>query len=116
MPTPIARLSDIGTARMIASRRPTRTSSRTIRPSRTMTPIAPAGVSPFVRTSPNATSPLMPRPAASAIGTFATTPMRIVMSPATSAVPAARAGTDATAASDPGPNMFERMLGFTSRM
>ena len=43
MPTPIARLSDSGTARMTASRRPTRTSSVTRRPSRTMTPIAPAG-------------------------------------------------------------------------
>ncbi len=68
IPTPIARFSASGTAFMIASRRPTRTSTRTTRPSRTMTPIAPAGVRPSPRTSVKATMPLMPRPAASAIG------------------------------------------------
>src|SRR6266404_4538579 len=43
MPAPIARLRASGTAFMTASRKPTRTSSVTARPSRTMTPIAPAG-------------------------------------------------------------------------
>ncbi len=67
MPTPIARLSDSGTACMTASRKPTTTSSVTSRPSRTMTPIAPWGVKPRA-VSPKATIALMPRPAAMASG------------------------------------------------
>ncbi len=108
IPTPIARLSESGTARITASRRPTRTRIVTRMPSRTMTPIAPAGVSPLVRTSPKATAPLMPRPAARAIGAFAKTPMAMVTTPATSAVAAAAAGTGIPA--------FERINGFTNRM
>jgi hypothetical protein len=42
--------------------------------------------------------PLMPRPAASAIGTLAKMPIAIVSSPATSAVPAAAAATGTPAA------------------
>jgi hypothetical protein len=116
IPTPIARFSDSGTACMTASRRPTRTSSRTTRPSSTMTPIAPAGLKPEVSTSPKATAPLMPRPAARAIGTLATRPIARVMTPAISAVAAERAGIIAAASGEPGPYMFDRMLGFTSRM
>ena len=73
-----------------------------------MTPIAPSGVSPFVRTSPKATTPLIPSPAARAIGTLATTPIAMVMTPATSAVAAAAAGTEIPA--------FDRISGFTKRM
>ena len=54
-----------------------------------MTPIAPAGVRPLVRTRPKATAPLIPRPAARAIGALAKTPIAIDMTPATSAVAAA---------------------------
>ena len=117
IPTPIARLSDNGTARMIASRRPTSTRRVTMTPSRTMTPIAPAGVRPWVRTRPKATAPLIPSPAARASGVFAMTPIAIVATPATSAVAAAAAGMNASASGDPGaPNMFERMAGFRNRM
>jgi hypothetical protein len=52
--------------------------------------------------------PLMPRPAARAIGTFANTPIAIVSSPARSAVPAAAAAGGTPAA--------DRMLGFTKMM
>ena len=117
MPTPIAYFSDVGTARMIASRRPTTTSSVTTMPSRTITPIAPCGVRPWVRTSPKATAPLMPRPAAIASGVFAMTPIAMVRRPAMRAVAAAAAGMKAWASGDPGaPNMFDRMAGFRNRM
>ena len=67
MPTPIAFLRPSGTAFITASRKPTTTSSVTIRPSQTITPIAPAGERPWP-VSENATMALMPSPAASANG------------------------------------------------
>ena len=67
MPTPIERFRARGTASMIASRRPRTTRAVMARPSRTTTPMAPAGVSPrLVR--PKATTALRPNPAASAKG------------------------------------------------
>ncbi len=67
MPTPIERFSEIGTAFMIASRRPITTRMVIARPSSTITPIAPAASRPFP-VSENATIALMPRPAARANG------------------------------------------------
>ena len=57
-------------------------------PSRTTRPMASAQVMPGAA-MPKATNALSPSPVASASGKFATTPMRIVMTPATSAVAAA---------------------------
>ncbi len=58
-----------------------------ISPSSTTRPIASAHV--ICDATENATNALRPRPVASASGKFATTPMRIVRRPATSAVTAA---------------------------
>ena len=58
-------------------------------PSMTTRPMASAQVMPGSLAMPNATNALSPRPVASASGKFATTPMRMVMTPATSAVAAA---------------------------
>jgi hypothetical protein len=116
MPTAIARFRESGTAFMIASRRPTSTSSRTTSPSITITPIAPAGVRPSVSTRKNATNALMPRPAASAIGTLAITPMAMHIKPATRAVAAAAGALKASIAAVSGMNMFDRMFGFRNRM
>ena len=97
MPTLIAVLSWRGTARKTAARNPVSTSTRMISPSSTTRPIASAQVIPGSLAMPNATKALSPSPVASARGKFATTPMRIVMTPATSAVTAAtfgRSGAD----------------------
>ncbi len=67
MPTPIARLSETGTAFMIASRMPITTRIVMATPSRTITPIAPAASRPLA-VSVNATIALIPRPAARANG------------------------------------------------
>ena len=58
-------------------------------PSMTTRPMASAHVMPGSLAMPNVTNALSPSPVASASGKFATTPMRIVMTPATSAVAAA---------------------------
>ena len=55
---------------------------------------------------------LMPSPAASANGKFATTPMAMVMMPAMSAVPAEMATTSAPVRPNPEP----RMLAFRKTM
>jgi hypothetical protein len=116
MPTAIARFSESGTAFMIASRNPTSTRTRTTRPSITITPIAPAGVRPSVKTRKNATRALIPRPAARAIGTFAIRPIAMLITPATRAVAAAMGALEASIAAVSGMNMFERMFGFRNRM
>ena len=67
MPTPIARFRPSGTAFIIASRRPTTTSSVMTRPSMTITPIASAGDMPRAG-SEKATTAFSPRPAARANG------------------------------------------------
>jgi len=64
------------------------------RPSSTTRPIASGQVMPLRDAIENATTAFKPRPAASAIGNLATTPIRIVMTPATSAVAAATRGMD----------------------
>ncbi len=68
MPTAIASLRLFGTAFITASRRPARTSTVTTMPSRTITPIAPCGVSPSPTTNWNATAALIPNPVAIATG------------------------------------------------
>ena len=89
MPTPIAVLSWVGTERNTAVRRPVSTSTAMITPSITTRPMASAQV---IRGAISyATSALTPSPAASASGNRPTTPIRIVITPATSAVAAASA-------------------------
>ena len=58
-------------------------------PSMTTRPMASGHVIPGSLAMPKATNALSPRPVASASGKFATTPMRSVITPATSAVHAA---------------------------
>ena len=80
-------MSCAGTARNTAFRKPVSTSTRMISPSITTRPIASAHV--IWLAIENATNALSPSPVASASGKFATTPIRIVSTPATSAVAAA---------------------------
>ena len=87
MPTLMAVLSCVGTAWNTAVRNPVSTSSRMMRPSSTTSPIASAQVMPDAME--NATNAFSPSPVASASGKLATTPIRIVSTPAASAVPAA---------------------------
>ena len=68
MPTPMAYLRLSGMAVITASRKPSNTKTVTRMPSIKITPIAPAGDSPSVNTSPKATAALIPSPAAMAIG------------------------------------------------
>ncbi len=91
MPTPMAVLSCSGTAVNTAVRNPVSTSTVMSRPSITTSPIA-AGQD-MVLAMPKATNALRPSPAASANGYRPTTPIRIVITPATSAVTAATVGT-----------------------
>src|SRR2546428_604480 len=82
MPTPIARLSPIGTAVIIASRKRVSTSTVMATPSQNTTVIACGHVSPRPATSSKATTAFSPIPGASANGYFANTPMAIESSPA----------------------------------
>ena len=90
MPTLIAVFSWVGTARNTALRKPVSTSTRISRPSSTTSPMASCHDIPDA--IEKATNALSPRPVASASGKFATTPIRIVITPATSAVAAAISG------------------------
>ena len=95
MPTEMATFSWAGTAWKTASRKPVSTSTRMTRPSSTIRPMASAQV--ICAAIENATNAFSPSPVASASGKLATTPIRIVITPATSAVPAAiiaRLGAD----------------------
>ncbi|CAB4807876.1 unannotated protein [freshwater metagenome] len=87
IPTDIATFNCVGTALNTATRNPVRTKTVMIKPSRTTKPIASAHV--ICEAMPTATKVFNPRPVASASGKFATTPIRIVITPATSAVAAA---------------------------
>ena len=87
MPAPIEYFSASGTAWNTAVRNPVRTKSKTITPSITTRPNACGQVMNGAR--PKAKNPLSPRPAAIAIGKRPSTPIKIVMMPATSAVAAA---------------------------
>ena len=87
IPTEIAILSCVGTARKTAVRNPVRTKTRMMIPSRTTRPIASAHV--IFEAIPTATKVLRPRPVASASGKFATKPMSMERTPATRAVAAA---------------------------
>ena len=89
IPTEIAVFSWVGTARNTAVRNPVRTSAVMMTPSRTTSPIASAQVICGSFAIPKATKALSPRPVASASGKFATRPMTMVITPATSAVAAA---------------------------
>jgi hypothetical protein len=68
MPTLIARLSAIGTASIIASRKRVSTSTVMTSPSRNTTVMAWGHVSPRLATSSKATTALSPMPVASANG------------------------------------------------
>ena len=108
MPTPIESFSDSGTARMIAPRRPTITSTSAIRPSITMIDIATGHSSPRPSTMSNATTALMPRPGASANGRFVNSPIARVVMQAAIAVATATAWNGIPAA--------DRIAGLTNRM
>ncbi|CAB4745209.1 unannotated protein [freshwater metagenome] len=86
IPTPIAYFNCSGTAENTADLNPVRTSRRMSRPSSTTSPMASAQVIWGARVK--ATKPLSPSPAATATGNRPIAPMRMVMSPATSAVAA----------------------------
>lgn len=89
MPTEIAVLRGVGTARKTAVRNPVSTRTVMMIPSSTMSPIASAHVICGSFATPKATKALSPRPVARASGKLATSPMRMVITPATSAVAAA---------------------------
>ena len=118
IPTLIAVLSSDGTAWNTAERKPVSTSTRMIRPSSTTSPIASAQVIPDA--IENATKALSPRPVASASGKLATTPIRIVSRPATSAVAAAiiaRLGASPPPRNWPSASCAKpRMSGFSTMM
>ncbi len=118
MPTLIAVFSSAGTAWNTAVRKPVSTSTRMIRPSRTTRPIASAQDMPDAME--NATNALSPSPVASASGKLATTPIRMVSRPATSAVAAAimaRSGASPPPRNWPSPSFAKpRMSGFSTMM
>ena len=93
IPTTIATLSDSGTALNTAVRKPVSTRMVISTPAHTTRPMMAGQVSPGVEAMVVASSAFTPRPAAMAKGCLATTPMRMVMTPATSAVIAATCGT-----------------------
>jgi hypothetical protein len=118
MPTEMAVFSCVGTALNTAVRNPVSTSTRMISPSRTTSPIASAQA--ICGTIVYATNALRPRPAASASGKLATRPIRMLSTPATSAVAAATL-TNAVSGSSPMtlPSMSRppvRMIGLSTMM
>ena len=86
MPAVIAILSCMGTASKISRRSPEAASATMMRPLMTTSPIASGQVR--VPTTDEARNELIPSPAAKANGSRATTPNRIVITPAVSAVTA----------------------------
>ena len=87
MPTLIAVFRPVGTAWNTALRKPVSTSTRMISPSMTTSPMASAQL--ICEAIENATNAFSPSPVARASGKLATTPIRIVTTPATRAVAAA---------------------------
>ena len=120
MPTEIAIFSCWGTAWKTALRKPVSTSTRMMMPSRTMRPIASSHVDRVAIAF--ATNALRPSPVARASGKLATVPIRMVSTPATSAVPAAITGRfDPSPAPPPRKAPVEsgtkpRMSGFSTMM
>jgi hypothetical protein len=94
IPTLIAVLSSIGIALKIAVRRPTRTRIAITMPSSTTRPMASAQL--IWDATEKVTKALSPSPAARANGYLPTTPIRIVITAATSAVTAATCGMPRT--------------------
>ncbi len=86
MPTAILPLSGCGTALNTIVRTPVTTNSSTTMPLTNTSPITAGHV--IIGAKDTATSVLSPKPAAIANGKFATTPMRMVITPATRAVTA----------------------------
>ena len=84
MPMEMPLRRERGTARKTAVRKPVSTSRAMTTPSTTIRPIACGHV--ISGAMVKASSALMPRPAAMPMGKRPTTPMRIVISPATRAV------------------------------
>ena len=92
MPTVMAAFSSLGTARKMAVRAPV-TPKRTIRmPLMTTRPMASAQVTSWITAT--ARKELMPRPAASPKGRLATSPNRMVMTPAVRPVTAPTCAAD----------------------
>ena len=120
MPTLIAIFSCSGTASNTAFRNPVSTSTRMTRPSSTTRPIASAQV--ILVAIENATNAFSPNPVASASGKFARTPMRMVTTPATSAVATATFAIDTSGlvpppTSCPSPSLTVPMIsGFSTTM
>ena len=111
MPTAIAVFSCGGMASKTARRNPVSTSTVISRPSSTIRPMI-SGHDSCVAAK-TATIALMPRPVASANGYFPTTPMRIVITPAISAVTAA---TEVNGRLFPLMSAPDRMIGLSTTM
>jgi hypothetical protein len=116
IPIAIAFFSSSGIARMTRSRMPSRTSSVTSAPSRTTMPIASGKPSPSPATSVNATTAFRPRPGAIAKARFVTSPMRMVMTPATRHVEASTPSNGRPLPSSPSTPAKLRIAGFTKMM
>ncbi|WP_460785091.1 hypothetical protein [Microbacterium tumbae] len=112
IPTVIASLSWIGTASKIALRSPVAASSTMMTPLIMTSAIASAQDT--WPTTENATKALIPRPAAKPNGSRVTTPNRIVMTPAVSAVAAPTAGNSSARPSTS--VVVVRMIGFRITM
>ena len=113
MPTTMPDFSASGTASNTARRKPVTTSSSITRPARVTRPISWGQVSPGVVAMVMETNAETPRPAATANGCRAHTPMTMVMMPATSAVTAATAGMPRVFPAESGP---DRISGFSTTM
>ena len=115
MPTEIAILSGAGTAWKTASRNPVSTRIRMISPSITTRPIASAQV--IWLAIENVTNAFSPSPVARASGKLATTPIRMVITPATNAVAAATAAKSPSASRSPFMSVpLSRMIGLSTMM
>ena len=112
IPAVIASLSCIGTASKTSLRSPVAARSTMMRPLMTTRPIASGQVS--EPTTVVARNELMPSPAANANGSRATTPNRIVMTPAASDVMAETWVKPELVAGDVGAP--DRMIGFSTMM
>ena len=89
MPTLMATFIELGIALNTAVRKPETANRTMMMPSMTTKPIASGQVNPCCPTMVTATSVLMPRPVAIPNGYFATTPNKMLITPAASAVAAA---------------------------
>ena len=101
IPTEIAIFNWVGTARKTAVLNPVKTKIRMINPSSTTKPMASAQV--ILEAIPTATNVFKPNPVAMANGKLATTPIKMVITPAMSAVAAA---TNARLGASPPPMYF----------